>query len=279
MADGEATPAPVEGAPAVVADVHPAPWYGAPDKIEDADLRDWIGKKDFKDPLSTLKSYRELEKTVGANKLALPKEGDDITQWDGWDKLGAPKDAAGYADKIKKPELPEGMTWDADFEKQALEAAAKARAPAHVVQPLIDAFAQRQIADFNTLKAHQASEQQAVENLKKEWGPDRDQNLALVQRAARYVGLEAQETEALANGLLGGPMVLKALLKIGANIKEGVAVDGETPGGVLGAEAALAELDRLNERIARKETLTKDELARRTSLYTQAAPLLAKRAK
>lgn len=246
------------------------PWFGAlPETNEDEKaFKGWVENKKFADPAAALKAHRELEKHVGANRVLLPKEGEDITQHEIWDKLGVPKDAKGYADKIKRPTLPDGMTYDEASEQAYLEHAAKVRTPAHIVQQNIDFITQQRVAEHNKLQEHKASEAKALGDLMKEWGADKDQNIEFAKRAAKYCGLAPEETEALEKGLLGGPVVMKALLKLGKHLKEGASVDGDSAP-IIGKEAVKAELARLNERIGKGETLTAEELKQRSFFYKQ----------
>jgi hypothetical protein len=262
--------APAAGADGAAAIVHAAPWYG---ELKDPELKSWVEKNNPKDSESTFKQLRDAQKMLGdQNRVSLPKDTDDITQWEGWEKLGVPKDATGYAEKIKRPTLPEGMTYDEGEERAYLEHAAKVKTPAHIVQQNLDFIAQQRIADFNKNKEFAATEQKATDDYIKSWGPEKEQNSALVHRAAKFFGLDASETEALDKGLLGGPLVLKALLKIGKQIREGSAVEGDA-NPIFGKDAAKAELDRINAtfeaRIKKGETLTAEEMKQRRALYKQ----------
>ncbi len=246
------------------------PWYGDLPETNDDEkaLKQWVEKKNWKDPLSALKSTRELEKHVGANRVMLPGEKDDITQWEGWDKLGVPKEAKAY--DIARPQLPDGMTWDENFEGQVKEAAAKARIHPAQLKALVDVYTQSQIGQFTEMQKHSAAEATALQGLLKEWGADKDTNVELAKRGAKFVGLSKEEIDGLEKGLLGGPIVMKALLKFGKLAREGATVDGESSV-LVGKEALKAELNRLNERIGKGETLTPEEMKKRSGLYSQIA--------
>lgn len=257
-----ASPPPAGVTPAVEALTPPA-WYG---DIADADLKSWVDNKNFKDAPSALKAARDLERMVGdpSRRVELPKEGEDITQSPLWDKLGVPKAAADY--KLSRPQLPDGMEWDAGFETAALEAGAKLRAPPHVVQGLMDVYAQHQIAQHAMLAEHRKKEADDVASLYKEWGQDKDSNIEAARRAARFLGLSAQELGALETGLIGGRNLIAALTKLGRPIREGSTITGDSSP-MIGAEAAKSELARLNDRIGRGETLSSEDSARRSELY------------
>jgi hypothetical protein len=202
----------------------------------------------------------------------MPKDGDDFTQWEGHDKLGIPKEAKDY--KIERPQLPEGMTWDENFENTVKDAAAKLRIHPTQLKGLVDVYSQAQIAQHTALKEHQAEEAGKLQELFKEWGAEKGQNVEFSKRGAKYLGWTDAEVAAIET-VQGGRELLTALNKLGRKVREGATVDGD-PASTFGAEAALAELNRLNERIERGEQLPKEDLARRSRLYVEAAPLLKK---
>ncbi len=79
----------------VQARVDPAsePAANAPDWIKDWAPEDIgiVEKKAWKSPQDLFKSYRELEKTLGQDKVVLPKDGADAKEWDAvYNKLGRP---------------------------------------------------------------------------------------------------------------------------------------------------------------------------------------------
>lgn len=244
------------------------PWYGDLPETNDDEkaFKQWADKKAFKDPLSALKGYRELEKQFGSNRVALPGEKDDLSQWEGWDKLGVPKEAKDYV--LERPQLPEGMQWDEAFEAQAKEAAAKLRIPPAQLKGMMDLLVQSRVAEFNGMKEHQAKESGELQTLFKEWGAEKDVNIELAKRGAKFLGLSKEETAALESGLLGSKTLMSAMLKIGKNVREGSSMDaGASP--LIGKEAATAELARINERIGRGEKLTAEEMKTRSALYKQ----------
>lgn len=244
------------------------PWYGDLPETNDDEksFKEWVGKKDFKDPVATLKAYQGLEKQLGTNRIALPGEKDDISQWEGWDKMGVPKEAKGYT--LEKPTLPDGMAWDEGFETQAKEMAAKLRVHPTQLKGLMDLYVQSQVARHNDLKEHQTKETGELQALLKDWGAEKDVNIELAKRGARFLGLTKDEQNALEAGLLGSKTLMSAMLKIGKNVREGSSMDGGASP-LIGVESAKAELARLNDRIGRGETLTAEEMKARSALYKQ----------
>ena len=60
------------------------------------------------------KGYVHAQRLVGAERIALPGRNQDLAAWEGWDRLGRPARPEDYV--ITRPELPDGMEWDATAE-------------------------------------------------------------------------------------------------------------------------------------------------------------------
>jgi hypothetical protein len=240
------------------------PWYG---EIKDADLKTWAEKNNPKDAESTLKQLRDAQKLIGdPNRISLPKDGDDITQHEIWDKLNVPKEAKDY--KLNRPQMPEGMEWDAGLEAKVLDRAAKLRVHPTQLQGLVEEFAGVQVEQFKALKEHQTKEAGELNGLLKEWGAEKDTNVELAKRGAKFLGMSTEEVDALSNGVTGGKLIMQALLKFGKAAREGSSVDGDSSP-VIGKEALKAEIDRYNDRIAKGEKLTPAEEKARSAAYQQ----------
>lgn len=260
----------------------PAPaWFEAdPDWAEaskDADLAGWVKKANPKSAVALLKSQRELESKLGG-AIQPWKDGEDPTQWNGWEKLGAPKDAAGY--QIKKPEMPAGMTWDEEGAKAYLEHAAKVRMPQHIAQANLDFFAARQAKEAADLKAAQDAETQNLHATYKEWGvaQDKDGNwltadnekVQLAQRAFRAMGMSGELVKEI-EGFVGGGRIMKFLADAGQLYREGKLHEGVI-GGTVGKDAALARIKELDAVFMKNGAFTKEEKAERNKLYEIAYP-------
>lgn len=81
---------------------------GNPEAVEGSwtagleDYQDVIDAKGWQSNADVLKSYVNLERQVGADKVVLPGEGTDLTEWEGWKSLGTPENADDY--KLAAPE-------------------------------------------------------------------------------------------------------------------------------------------------------------------------------
>lgn len=213
-------------------------WYG---EIADPELKTWAENKKFADPVTALKSQRELEKLIGskADSIGLPEEGKDLSEWQGWDKLGVPKEAKAYVEAVKMPELPEGMQMDQALVEKAFEIGAAKRIPPAHMQEMVNLFAETQTAQFNAAKEIDAADRKAVDDMYTEWGAAKPENLELAKRAAKELGFdddligEASETQ-------GSAKFIAKMLEVGKRLSEGGLITGSSGG--MNAQQAADEL-------------------------------------
>lgn len=235
------------------------PFY---DTFKDADLKTWAGTAKLTDVEGTVKQLRDSQTALGS-RVPIPKEGDDPTKWEHWDKLGAKSKAEDYS--LKKPEMPAGMEWDKDGEKLLLDTAVKMKAPAHIAQGFLDAYAQREAQAFTARKAVADQDAKELTTLFTTWGSEKDANLQDAQRAAKHFGIQGDVTTAIV-GFMGGAKILNGLAALGKGMRESGFVEGEGGGG--GVESAKTELKALNDKLGKPGgSLTSDEAKRRTELY------------
>lgn len=259
----------VDAAGAATKDLNKGPWYGAlPDSSdEEKGFKAWVEKTNPKDAVTLLKTHRQLEGLVG-NSIRLPKEGEDPTKWDGWQKLGVPKEAKDY--KVTRPAMPDGLKYDEAAEAAYLAHAHKVGTPPHIVQQNIDFISQQRIKEFTELKEHRGREEKALGDLYTTWGAEKDAKVAAAQRAMKHFGLTEEVTAAI-EGLTGGAALMKGLATIGAQLKEGKVVDGEVVS-VASKQAALAEIKQLDDKYIKDGKLSKEDRARRSELFKVAYP-------
>lgn len=217
-----------------------SPWYG---EIEDADLRGWAENKKFADPVTALKSYRSLEGMMGQDKLSMP-DPEKLTEWDGWDKLGSPKEADGYKDAVKVPDLPEGMQFDEALLAKAFDVGAQNRIPPAQMQEMVNLFAERETEAFNAAQAEMAKDKAEVDALYDEWttAGKLDENKQHMQRFAKELGFSGEEISAITDQI-GSASLLAKFADIGKRMAEGGLIGGA--GGGISAEQAKAEMAKM----------------------------------
>ncbi len=205
------------------------------------DIRNDASLKDVKDIASLAKGYVSAQKLIGS-KIGIPQEGDETAWNDLYGKLGRPEAPEKY--QVKRPEIPKGMTYNEDLEKQFLPVAHKAGLNTRQVNALIA---------WQTEMMKQEAEQSkqgmkaAEDGLKKEWGNDYTNRISVAQRVVKdYAGQEV--VDFLEKTKLGNnPAFIKFIYDIGSALVE----DGAAPakgvgnGGGLTPEAAQQKIGAL----------------------------------
>lgn len=226
---------------------------GAPSWIEsfsgeavDADTpshRDWLTSKGFKSLDDVAKSYRETERALrSGNKIEVPKEGATPEQIASFHRaIGVPEKADGYEFK-----LPDGV--EGELNTSLLsgfgEAAVKYGIPRSAAEALVrDWFIPLQLDSEAGLVAERQADTEAKFT---EWGPAKDQNLALANRAAQVLGLDKSSIADIQKGY-GAGRTLDLMKRLGEGLAEDAfrGGDGRQNFGI-SADGARAELDQMN---------------------------------
>jgi hypothetical protein len=244
-------PAPAAPAPAPA----PAPASAAP---APAPAFDWktsgvdevglalVNERQWKGPSDLVNSYRNLEKLTGvpADQIVKIPKSADAAEWNAvYDKLGRPKDPAGY--KLPVPEGSDGK-FAAEVSKWMYEAG------------LPESAGRKMAEKWNSFVTESAKAEQArmakvieaeVATLKHEWGSNYQANSDMIDRAAQSFGMTQEQLGALKVAL--GP---KAAMQFMFNIGSKVAVedkdlirnsDGSPAFQGMSPEVARAEIQRL----------------------------------
>lgn len=160
------------------------------------------------------KSYINLEKQFGADKIVIPKDGDN----DGWakafDALGRPADPAKY--DFKTVELPAGMEYDKGLEDKFRPVAHNLGLSQKQAQGMRDWFAAQQGEAFTGATQQHAQEREAATNeLKRELGAAYDGTAKAAEAALlQFAGKDVVDTMKK-NGLINDPFMIKVFGKIG----------------------------------------------------------------
>lgn len=246
-ADGGAAAAGDGGAAATRA------WYEglsgeAPDHKTPADL-DWLKNKGFdkhETPAELVKSYRALEsKLASDNRIEVPGEGATDEQRAAFFRaIGVPEKADDYSFDV-----PQG--WEAEMAGLGAmrEAALKGGMPVAAWNALAESYKQLQLDNHQALVTALDQSREAV---LKEWGPQRDQNLALAKRGMAVLGLDADMVTAMqaaaqAQGKDGARILLEMGLKAGQLSGEDGFIDVPARDFGIPVEQAREELKRLEK--------------------------------
>lgn len=201
----------------------------------DADLQANPSLQKFKAPSDLAKSYLEVQKLVGGERLALPKDDAPPEEWGAvYTRLGKPEKAIDYG--LDKLEMPEGFKVDAKIMGELQDKMHALNMPAKMAQGIAKSYAEilsRSHGEMLTEQKRLADE--AVEALKKEHGAAYDVKIKQAGKAVNAL-LGQQDpsqptifdTLKLEDGRLLGdhPAVIQLLMSIGEKLGE----DGSLPG-------------------------------------------------
>jgi hypothetical protein len=181
----------------------------------------------FKTVDGALKSYANLEKALGnSNKVAIPGENatpEEIALFR--QKTGVPEKPDGY--KISKPDgLPDEL-WGAErvtaFQTKAHELGLSTKQ----AEELAKWQAEQLGGDYTkNTAALTASRDAAVADLKKEWGPNYDANVALAEKGAAAAGLTPEILKTTPE-LSNNPHFIRAMQAVALKLGEDKGAAGD----------------------------------------------------
>lgn len=236
----KAAPAPVQPPASIAGTPPPASTDWTKDLAPE--LKSVIETKGYKSPADLATAYVNAERAIGADKIVVPKDG----KWTPEDlkKLGVPATAAEY--QLKRPEsLPQGLTYDENFEKAAVPVLHQLGIPPAGAQALLDMYVAHQTQLHTAAATARTQEAEATTTaLKAEWGPQYDARVAQAQRAAQHFGGQPFVDFLNQSGAGNNPEFIRAFSKIGALIAEDTLKTGVTPG-AMSKEMAQAEVNKI----------------------------------
>jgi len=211
----------------------------------EGDLGQLVAQKGWRSAEDVLTSYRNLERLVGGDRLALPARDAGPDAWAPvWEKLGRPTDAAGYAFMA-----PAQGAYDKAAADWFRETAFELGLSNDQAQKLHDAFLARFPAAPSVADAPDVtmpSPQEAEADLRKQWGRQYDRKMASARRAfAAFLG-DAAPFHDIADGL-GETALMELLAKVGNAIGEdSITARADASGaGPRSPAEALSEIARL----------------------------------
>jgi len=212
---------------------------------------------DIKDVGGLAKSYIHAQKMVGTDKIALPTENATPEEMNTfYDRLGRPKEY-----EFTKAELPEGMDYNEDMEKQMKTLMHSAGLTNKQANDLNNGYLKYMSEQFTNQKT--ADENQKAEwykTLKTDLGKAFDEQVDLSQRAARELGGDDFLTWLDNTGQGNNPMFVKMFAKVGQMMAEAGAEPGKPQSFEMTPDSARQEIARLQrdpnfmEQYTNKET-------------------------
>ena len=187
------------------------------DGFEDT-VKEHMATKGYTDPSQLANAYINLEKAVGADKVVLPAADSDLSEWDGWSKLGAPEEASDY-----ELAAPEGFeAYDKGLSDWFRDAAHSARLPAAQAQKLHDSFVERMMDSYKEMNTSTQQQNEAWETeLRQEYGTAFDERIASARFAIREFGTPELQQALDAAGLGSNPDLVRTFSKIGMKLGSG----------------------------------------------------------
>lgn len=176
------------------------------------DIRTSPSLSKFETQEGLAKSYINLEKMIGTDKVPLPKEG-DTEGWDRWFKAsGRPDtgDAKAYGFEPPK-DLPSGLTYSEEQDTRLATVAHKAGLNRQQAALVREEFIKYMGEGVNAQQeSFSASRETQVTQLKTEWGRAFDQNLKEAKLAVKEYGGEEFAAYLEETGLGNHPALAKA---------------------------------------------------------------------
>jgi len=199
---------------------------------------DLVEAKGWESPADVLASYTNLEKAVGADKVVLPLEDQDLREWDGWGKLGTPEEASGY-----NLAAPEGFEhYDQGLGDWFREAAHENKMPAVMAQSMHDKFVERMGTSYTEQAAEtERQNDEWLNEIKTKYGTAFDERVAAANSALREFGGDALRDTLNNAGLGTNPAVIDALSKIGVALGKGPQFKDSESSGQFGTTPEMAK--------------------------------------
>jgi len=222
IADGSAAPAPE--------------WTAALHE----EARGFVRNKGWREPADLLDSYRHLERLVGSERLAVPRDDNDRANWDRlWNRLGRPEKPEGY--KLPMPEKGGDKALAKAFAGRAHELGLTTKQARGLVQWWNEAAAGGVARAERQRQAREATE---IETLQAELGSVFEGEAAAARRAAALFGFDA-ETLTKIEGAIGTAAMLRRFMAIGRALGEDRFEGGSDSGFGPSVEGARARIEGL----------------------------------
>jgi len=209
-----------------------------------------VGIKGWKTPSDMLKSYNEVEKLVGLEKIAMPRKDKSGSYKKGelervLTQLGAPKEAKDYmlSANFKSPE---GLEIDEQEMANFKEASHKLGLLPHQFAGLMDYFTAYLGRGLEAQKkTNETSFNEANLNLRTKWGSTYDEKVKLANMILRSFVEDRTQSEAIVKKYGNDSVIIELLANIGDNLSEDSLVKKGMSGLLLTPNAAQVEINKI----------------------------------
>ena len=204
------------------------------------DARGFVRNKGWDAPADVLESYRHLERLVGAERIALPRDENDQANWDRvWTKLGRPARPEDY--RLPMPQTGGDKTFAKAFAARAHELGLSTKQ----ARGLVDWWNSSAAGSVERIERQKrASEAAEIDALRDELGTAFDGQAAAARRAAELFGFDAGTLTKI-EGAIGTAAMIRRFMAIGRALGEDRIEGGADSGFGPSADAARARIESL----------------------------------
>ena len=181
------------------------------------DLRSIKSLEKFDTVEGLAKSYANLERTLGTDKIPIPKDPDDKASWEAYYKAGGrPDKAEDY--KIERPaDLPEGMTYNEQDEAFLKTFAHENGWNQRQFESAYKAFYEHQAKSVAAFQHAQVAQREEAERALQREG-NREEVVNLAQAVSRKYIDQAALEKLHAAGLSNDPVIIRMFAGIGKDL-------------------------------------------------------------
>lgn len=206
------------------------------------DIRAHGSLANFRGVEELAKSWVNVQKLIGAEKLPLPGKEARPEEWDHvWNRLGRPESPERY--DLARPAAGAELPWSEDLEKQYRTLAHKTGLTQTQARALLDWYGGVASESLRAMREDGASAKAGLDaELRGEWGRDYAGNVETARRAARqFVGGDTALLDRV-NAALGDAAMVRLFHRIGAAMAED-SLRGDGQASLFGSpDAAKAEI-------------------------------------
>jgi DNA-binding ferritin-like protein (Dps family) len=206
---------------------------------------------DGKPVADVFKSFKNAQSLIGGEKLVIPAGKLDTE--DNWnhvfDRLGRPKDAAGY--KFDRPQMPEGLPYDEKLEKVFAAECHKVGILPKQAQAIYNMWNKLQADTYTAIEAQQTKRAEETETaLIRELGTKEkyDEYIKGAKAALKRFGGDPQSVQEFVDKFGNDPLVIRVFGNVARGMMEDAAIRGDNSFQLLGEDGESKAMDIMSNK-------------------------------
>lgn len=218
-------------------------------ELLDDDVKGHTSLEKIKDVKSLARSFINAQKMIGAEKVPLPPKGATQEQMkEFFTRVGLPKEESEY-----NVEIDAGVNVDKEFFDKFKKQAYSQNILPNQARGMVEWFSKVNDEAFIAQTAqYEERINTGLKNLKTEWGPAYDNEIAKAKAALREYADEDTQKFIQSAGLGNNPLMIKLLAKAGAALKEDKIIgEGGVGNGVLTPDQARQKIKEIEKDYAK----------------------------